>query len=167
MLCFIILDVKKLPINVRIILAGRNSPQKRLDRGKAWQATSSYEWTIYSNKGSEWADKELFNDKATLLEYNVLVVSSDFEGWPLIIVEALQYGLYVLSTKSFGAINELIPNEIIGRVIPFDAESIDSYIEASMNYILSTKYQEMRRQHIASIVDGVDKHMEKLIELWR
>ena len=67
-------NITKLANQIKVMVAGRNSPQKRLDRAYKWKLSSSYEWTIFSSLESQWADKELFSDKAVFLDYNVLVV---------------------------------------------------------------------------------------------
>ena len=45
-----------------------------------------------------------------LLKSDMYVCSSDFEGFPNTVVEAINYGLPVISTKSHGGINEILLN---------------------------------------------------------
>ena len=68
--------------------------------------------------GSIEADKVI----PTLLKYDVLVLPTFHpgEGYPGIIIEALSVGLPVISTK-WNAIEELITNEVNGKIIPIQS----------------------------------------------
>lgn len=59
-------------------------------------------------------DTEKFYNQA-----DIFLLTSDSEGWPLVIVEAAQYGLPVIMTD-VGSAGELIVDNISGLVIPVD-----------------------------------------------
>ena len=48
--------------------------------------------------------------KKLLLKSDLYVCSSDFEGFPNTVVEAINYRLPVISTRSHGGINEILLN---------------------------------------------------------
>lgn len=48
--------------------------------------------------------------KKLLLKSDLYICSSDFEGFPNTVVEAINYGLPVISTRSHGGINEILLN---------------------------------------------------------
>jgi len=79
----------------------------------------------------------------TLLKYDVLLLPTFHpgEGYPGIVIEALSVGLPVISTK-WNAIEELITNEVNGKIIPIRSskaltESIKSF--TSENYLPFSK----------------------------
>ena len=48
--------------------------------------------------------------KKFLIESDLYICSSDFEGFPNTVVEAINYGLPVISSENHGGINEILLN---------------------------------------------------------
>lgn len=63
---------------------------------------------------------------------SIFILPSYGEGLPIVILEALSYGCYIISTK-VGAIPEIVNNNCFGKLIePGDVESLRKNIEQAM-----------------------------------
>lgn len=120
---------------IKIVWAGRNNKQKRPDLAYEFceliESQTSYTFTVFiENKGYFDGFKnenyrncfieKPFKDSIKLKNYNVLLLTSDFEGYPLIIIEALAMGLWILCSDSFGAAKSLLNSPEIGIVYPYN-----------------------------------------------
>ena len=63
-------------------------------------------------------------------------MTSNYEGFPMVLVEAMQYGCVPFAFNSFGALQDIIDDGINGfRIIPFNekeyAEKVIQYLSSS------------------------------------
>lgn len=49
---------------------------------------------------------------------SIFVMASDFEGWPMVLVESMQYGCVPVIYDSFAAATDILDDGVNGRVIP-------------------------------------------------
>ena len=49
-------------------------------------------------------------------KFDFYINSSDFEGFPNSVVEALSHNIYVIASQSYGGINEIVPNKNFGTI---------------------------------------------------
>lgn len=72
----------------------------------------------------------------------ILLLTSDFEGLPMVILEAMNYGCVPLIYNSFSAASDIINNYVNGILIPYNREDI--FIDNLKSIINNpAKYDEM------------------------
>lgn len=68
---------------------------------------------------------------------SILLMSSNYEGWPLVLTESMLYGCVPIAFNSFGSITDIITDGLNGKLVsPFD---IDEMSISVMNLIESGK----------------------------
>ena len=55
-------------------------------------------------------------------KFDFYINSSDFEGFPNSVVEALSHNIYVIASQSYGGINEIVPNKNFGTIYKNEKE---------------------------------------------
>ncbi|MBM7560337.1 glycosyltransferase [Marinitoga litoralis] len=83
-------------------------------------------------------------------DFDLLLMTSDFEGTPLTIIEALKLGIPILSTDVGGI------SEIIGKENTFDPDDIDAAVQKILNWEIASNN-----------VYQYENMVEKYIELYR
>jgi glycosyltransferase involved in cell wall biosynthesis len=69
-----------------------------------------------------------------LKQSHLYINSSLFEGFPNSVVEAINYNLPIISSQSFGGINDILPNKNYGTIINnFNANNLSRAIELFYN----------------------------------
>jgi glycosyltransferase involved in cell wall biosynthesis len=129
---------------VRVLFMGRLVPQKRADRflrafaqlerrhpgaAEAWIAGAGYlraELERYASSLGLTSSVRFLGEQADaaelLRQVDLVVMTSDWEGQPNSLIEAMGTGLPVLSTR-MGAVDEIVPSEA-GVVVPVDDEQL-------------------------------------------
>lgn len=121
-----------------VLIAGTGAEEKRL---KEFCEGNNLNDVV---KFLGWIDKE---EKVKLLETSdILVLPSYNEGLPVAILEAMSYGLPIISTK-VGSIDEAVKDGVNGYLIePGDVEDMERVICGLIeNVELWTEYSEMSR----------------------
>jgi len=78
-----------------------------------------------------------------MINADILVVTSDHEGLPSVIVEALYCGLRIVSTDCRGGIRDILCNEKYGKLVPIrDPNALAIAIENSYNISYSIDFQK-------------------------
>lgn len=165
------------PKNLRFISVARLSNEKRvLQSAKKFLAAESkaevppFSFRIFG-KGPNRAALERLIEKSGSITYeglsnkifdemrssDVLVLGSDYEGFPNVIVEALHCGLMVLTTETAGAkeIKETLKTE---RIVFFDDESFFKKLEEVM--------RSVQNKAIPSDFDMSPFALKKVLVLW-
>lgn len=116
---------------------------------------------------------------------SILVLTSDFEGFPLVIAEAMSFGVVPVIYDSFAAVKDIINNQINGVIVPkvngmFSTQEMSlgielaicdcelehsmarKAIEKSKNYSIETIYYQWNRlfQEVKSLSLDMKKHIE-------
>jgi glycosyltransferase involved in cell wall biosynthesis len=78
-----------------------------------------------------------------MINADILVVTSDHEGLPSVIVEALYCGLRIVSTDCRGGIRDILCNEKYGKLVPIrNPNALAIAIENSYNISYSIEFQK-------------------------
>jgi glycosyltransferase involved in cell wall biosynthesis len=60
---------------------------------------------------------------------SILVVPSIFDGWAVVLIEAMSHGLAIISNRNVGSFNEYIKHGINGRMVNFNPNSLVNEIK--------------------------------------
>ena len=168
---------------IKIVWAGRNNRQKRPDLAYKFceliENQSSYELTVFINNDGYFNGfhnhnflkceiKKPFKDSIVLSEYDVLILTSDFEGYPLIIIEALSMGLWVICSDSFGAAKSLLNSKELGIVYPynFSMDQVFEIIKKNESEINNNASKKRRIEYSNSKFNQKD-HVNNLISFMK
>ena len=105
---------------------------------------SKITYSVLTSKIQSWMHGSLekkikFNGYTENISYylkqsHLYINSSLFEGFPNSVVEAINYNLPIISSQSFGGINDILPNENYGSIIEnFNENSLSRTIELFYN----------------------------------
>ena len=121
-------------MNSKLLIVGDGSERKKLEKlANDLKISTKIIFYGYSN-----------NPYPLMSNSDLLVVSSDFEGLPTVIIEALYIGLPIVSTDSPGGSRELLIDGKYGSLVPVgDSESLAKAIE--FEYI-NNRAVEFQRQ---------------------
>ena len=101
----------------------------------------------------------------------ILVMTSEYEGMPLVLAEGMCHGVIPVVLNSFPSCSDLIPNRGIGRIVtmPFSAESFSQYLKELLDSQMLQKklsrnaYEHSLEYSLPSIVDKWEQIFSKLI----
>jgi glycosyltransferase involved in cell wall biosynthesis len=141
--------------NFTIGFVGRNSPEKRpeiffeiVKRLKIKAKVIGDDFTLYKNDFPSVIYFENCNDKELVREQfseiALLVVTSSREGFPLVIMEAMELGIPVISSN-VGSISEHVRNDINGFLI---------------NATVQSEFLNLAIQKIRYLAENKDKYCE-------
>lgn len=169
----------------RLITIGRFSKQKGYDllakvASQVLNKHADWIWDIYGS-GDEVIRQSLVNqleDSGVLSqvdfkgvvsgseniypEHGIYVMTSYYEGLPLVLLEAKQFGLPIVSFSCPTGPADIVENGVNGDLIPpFD---VDNMIER-LNHLMS--HQEIREQYSASAQNGMTRfNKETVLSQW-
>lgn len=164
---------------IKIVWAGRNNSQKRPDLAyefcKLIAKESSYTFTVFIDKVGYFSKfsnaifrncsiKMPYNNSMVLQNYNVLFLTSDFEGYPLVIIEALSLGLWIICRDSFGAAKSLLNSPKMGIAYPYNysMNKVLEIIKENELIISNPIYVSERIEYAHSKFDE-NEHIKKLL----
>ena len=94
---------------------------------------------------------------------SILLLTSDFEGFPLVLAEAMQFGVIPVVYDSFAAVHDIIDDGINGLIThkPYNVDNTTKVIERLLN-------DETLRNQLSSaaIKKSKDFSMDKIAKLW-
>lgn len=100
---------------------------------------------------------------------SILVMTSEYEGFPLVLAESMTYGVVPMVYDSFEALHDIIDDNVNGCILPrpFDAHQFASKLDTLMNndeqlYNMSQRAKEIARQFSVESVAGrwYDKYLK-------
>ncbi len=135
-----------------ILFVGLFGPQKREDRlVKLWKKIAPHypDWTlIMVGKGSpqreaylRYLAKDIPNIEFAGLqpplpyfqEARIFCMTSNYEGWPMVLTEAMQCGTVPIAFNSFSAVTDIIHDDTDGLLVkPFDMKQYERRLRALM-----------------------------------
>jgi glycosyltransferase involved in cell wall biosynthesis len=94
---------------------------------------------------------------------SIFLMTSTAEGWPMVILEALQMGVPVIAMDSFGALHDMITDGYNGSIVPNN--DIKNFIHA-MKVLM--KNEELRNKMATNAVES-SKHFEitNILAQWK
>ena len=106
------------------------------------------------------------------LEYykraSILILTSEFEGFPLVLVEAMSFGVVPTVYGSYSAVYDIIEDGVNGKIVkPVAGKFITENMASSLSEIIrdENKRQNMAQQAIITSKEySMDKIYEQLIE---
>lgn len=102
------------------------------------------------------------NPKSYYEESSIFVMTSRFEGFPMSLVEAMQYGCVPILFNSFAAVDEIVDNNQSGIVVPaFDLNKFCDAILFLANH--PKKREEMKNK---ALYRAKNWSVEKVGEMW-
>lgn len=97
----------------------------------------------------------------------ILLMTSDFEGFPMTIPEAMQHGLVPVIFNSFGSLSYLIEDNVSGiSVTPYDLKEFEEKLSALMsNQAKIVQMSEEAKKSIRKL--SVENVVDKWLEMFR
>lgn len=169
----------------QILFCGRMTSQKQPYRSLyAWEKlqTQLADWEFHLVGDGPWLERiQQLGNKLNLervyfhgfqdprpfyQDASILWMTSNFEGWPLVLIEAMQYGCVPVAFKSFDSIVDIIDNDQNGSLVsPFD---IDEFAHKTLTLIQSGELPHLAQAAQASIQqfspDRIGKQWFKLFQ---
>lgn len=93
-------------------------------------------------------------------EGSILCMTSNYEGWPMVLAEAMAYGVVPLAFSSFGAIHEILRSDE-QKVRPF---SIDEYVDKLSMLIENPDKRQALAEEGYKIIEEYSK--ERIVDIW-
>lgn len=93
---------------------------------------------------------------------SILCMTSSYEGFPLVIAEAMQYGVVPFAFSSYQAVYDLIDNEENGIIIP--PFNISHYV-SKLHSVMKNEEYRLRMSHQA-IQKSENFSLEKIGSMW-
>lgn len=96
--------------------------------------------------------------KPHLSKASIFTMTSDFEGWPMVLTEALHYGVVPVAFNSFGSLKEIIEDGHTGLIVPaFDNKR---YVELLSDIML---FDKKRNQMAVSAQESLNRFVPTVI----
>ena len=93
---------------------------------------------------------------------SIVCVTSRYEGWPLVLVEAMTYGNVTLAFNSYNAVYDIIHNSENGFII--NAFDENSYVD---KLLVLTKDKNLRMKMAANAMESVKRFtMDSIVKQW-
>jgi glycosyltransferase involved in cell wall biosynthesis len=166
-----------------VVAAGRLEPQKAFDRlikAYAPLAASRPDWRldiygagsrrpaldklitqlgIGSNVTLRGYDRDM---PAVLTRSSIYALSSRFEGFPMVLLEAMSVGLPMVAYDCPRGPADIVRDGVNGRLIPHGDQSA---FTAALDHLMDSK-QRRQRLGAASLADAADYAMPNIVERW-
>lgn len=97
------------------------------------------------------------------LNASIFLMTSEFEGFPMTLVEAQQMGCVPVAFDSFGSLKEVITDKVNGRIVPNN--NIEKYTETVLNLMNDS---DKRTQLLKNGLVSCKKYnQESICAIWR
>lgn len=117
--------------NVRLVMVGEGSERASLEK------------MIQQNNLKDYVELVGWKGKAELIEYykqtDCFLLTSNSEGWGMVVIEAAQYGLPIIMTD-VGCAGEVIVDNVSGKVIPIG--NLERLVQAMEEILKDHKLRE-------------------------
>ena len=96
------------------------------------------------------------------VDASLLLMASDFEGWPMVVGEAMQNGCVPLVYDTFAAAHDMIDNGVNGMIIaPFQSDKFES----ALDYLMSNDTVRMKWS-VSARRKAANYAIDKVKSLW-
>ena len=172
-------DIVELPKENTLLFVGRLSREKKPEKALLlWKRLQSRfpSWNLkFVGGGCLKESLEELNDKWKLercsiegrqdpapyySKAKILLLTSDFEGFPMVIMEAMQHGVVPVAFNSFEALEDIIEDGVTGlEVKPYDLDEFENKLvslmedENKLAAMSSAAKISVRKLNVSAIVD--------------
>ena len=97
---------------------------------------------------------------------SILLLTSDFEGFPLVLAECMSFGVVPVVYGSFSAVHDIIDDGKNGFIIPPTSKGFDAYSMAEKIQILMNDKAKLDRMAISAIEKSKKFSMGHIYQQW-
>ena len=105
--------------------------------------------------------------KSKIKNFDYFINSSDFEGFPNSVVEALSLGIPVIASQSYGGINEIIKNKNFGLIYNNDTELEIILLKILENKLKFKSNRNLINSHLQNFSENINvkKYSKVFLEI--
>lgn len=97
---------------------------------------------------------------------SILMLTSDFEGFPLVLAECMSFGVVPAVYNSYAAVSDIISDGKDGIVIPFHKEGYNADEAARMLGDIMTHEEQRHKMSIAAIEKSKSYSIDSIYKSW-
>lgn len=97
---------------------------------------------------------------------SVLLLTSEYEGFPLVLAESMSFGVIPVVYNSYSAVGDIIADGKDGIVIPYHKEGYQAKEAANLLASLLSDAAKRKSMALAAIEKSKDYSVEKIYEQW-
>lgn len=97
---------------------------------------------------------------------SILLLTSDFEGFPLVLSECMSFGVVPVVYGSFSAVYDIIDDGVNGYIIPQSSEGFDANIMAEKVQLLMNDKPKLDRMAISAIKKSKSFSIDRTYQQW-
>lgn len=95
-------------------------------------------------------------------EASIFIMTSAFEGFPMTLVESLQYAVVPIAMESFAALHDIITNRKNGIIV--ENNNINNFVSALKELILNEHYRKQLAQN--GLVSIKRYEISRVVDMW-
>lgn len=97
---------------------------------------------------------------------SLLLLTSEYEGFPLVLAECMSYGVVPIVYDSYSAVKDIVDNQVNGIILPYHSNGYDAKEAAqSISEVLKSDY-DCDRMAIAAIEKSKCYSIENIYKEW-
>lgn len=97
---------------------------------------------------------------------SILILVSDFEGFPLVLPEAMSMGVVPVVYDSYAAVRDVIDDDINGLILPYHKNGYDAKEAAGMMAVLMEDTGRIGKMAVAAIGKSKSFSIDRIYEEW-
>lgn len=98
---------------------------------------------------------------------SILLLTSDFEGFPLVLAECMSFGVIPAVYDSYSAVCDIIDDDKDGIVLPYHKQGYDANEAAGMIAKIMTDDGKREQMALAAIKKSKEYSVEKIFSEWK
>lgn len=97
---------------------------------------------------------------------SMLMLTSEFEGFPLVLAEAMSFGVIPVVYNSYAAANDIVKDDINGLLIPYSKEGFKADIMASKMAIVMNSSDRLHSMAMKAIETSKEYDVDNIYKQW-
>lgn len=97
---------------------------------------------------------------------SMLMLTSEFEGFPLVLAEAMSFGVIPVVYNSYAAANDIVKDDINGLLIPYSKEGFKADIMASKMAIVMNSSDKLHSMAMKAIETSKEYAVDNIYKQW-
>ena len=106
------------------------------------------------------------NPKEYYERASLLILTSEYEGLPLILAEAMSYGVIPVVYGSFSSVYDVIDDGKNGIIVPYNPKGFDPKIMADAITAVVTNTKQVSNMAQSAIVKSKEFNIEPIVKEW-